>query len=141
MPLIGGFKVDINIITTVASVLLGGGILGFIQFLISRHDKKHDRMDEVLKAIDRLDKKVDILEAKGDERSAVSARVRILRFSDELLEGRRHSKDSYDQCLSDITTYEQYCDDHPKFKNNQTARTVDFIKRSYDERLEKHDFL
>lgn len=132
---------DLTMVGTIISVLLGGGILGFIQFIINRNDKKHDKMDEVLQAIDRLDKKVDSLEAKGDERNAISARVRILRFSDELMEDRKHSKDSYDQCMSDITTYEQYCEGHPKFKNNQTQVTVAFIKKNYAERLEKHDFL
>ncbi len=139
---------DIAMIGTVFSVLLGGGILGFIQFLISRHDKKHDRMDEVLSAIGDLrteiagvKEDVKALEKKGDERSAVSARVRILRFADELMEERKHSKDSYDQCLSDITTYNQYCKDHPSFKNNQTVATAQYIEKNYAERLEKHDFI
>lgn len=132
---------DMTMLGTVCSVLLGGGILGFIQFLINRNDKKHDRMDEVIQEIRGLKDDVKALEAKGDERNAVSARVRILRFMDELLEGRKHTKDSYDQCLSDITTYEQYCEAHPRFKNNQTAATVLHIKKNYEERLEKHDFL
>lgn len=129
------------VIVSLCSALLGGGILGFIQFLISRNDKKNDRMIEVIEAIQGLKSDVKKLEEKGDERNAISARVRILRFMDELLEGRQHTKDSYDQCLSDITTYEQYCEAHPNFKNNQTVATVQHIKKNYEERLEKHDFL
>ena len=140
-----------GIVTGIASILIGGGLFAFIQFLITRHDKKHDKNEEVLKAISELDakveerfatldKKITQVDEKGDERNAVSSRVRILRFADEMQEDRKHSKDSWDQCLSDVTEYERYCEEHPKFKNNQTAATVSYIKRAYEERLEKHDF-
>lgn len=141
-----------NVILTIIGGLLGGGIIGFVEFLIRRKDEKRDKTKDVLEAIENLnkqlnerfttlDQKIDAVEAKGDERDAVSARVRILRFADEMMEERRHSKDSWDQCLSDVTDYEQYCDTHPCFKNNQTEATVSYIKRNYTERLEKHDFL
>lgn len=140
-----------GIVTGIASILVGGGLFAFIQFLINRHDSRNDKNKEILKAISdldakveerfkSLDEKIDLVDAKGDERNAVSSRVRILRFADEMQEDRKHSKDSWDQCLSDVTEYERYCEDHPKFKNGQTAATVSYIKRIYEERLEKHDF-
>ena len=135
-------------ISTIIVALIGGGAVGFIQFLISRHDAKRDKNKEVLEAIaaldtkiGELDKKIEAVDSKGDERAAVSARVRILRFMDELLEGRRHSKDAYDQCLADSTYYNRYCEQNPNFKNNQTEATISYIRKNYDERLEKHDFL
>lgn len=88
-----------------------------------------------------LSRKIDALEAKEDRRDAVNKRVRILRFEDELQNGARHSKDSFDQVLSDITDYETYCREHPDFKNNQTGVTVEHIKKVYSERLERRDFL
>ena len=140
-----------TIIMTVTSGLLGGGLIAFIQFLITRHDRKHDRFKEVTDAIkdlsteeekrfNTLDQKIDTVEAKCDEQFAVSSRVRILRFEDELQEKRKHSKDSWDQVMSDIDYYEGYCEAHPKFKNNQTIATVEHIKHGYLERLEKHDW-
>ena len=140
-----------EIFTTLVGVLLGGGVLAFVQFLIQRNDSKHDKMEEVNKSIralsekakerfDVLDRKIDTVNAKGDERFAVSSRVRILRFEDELQEKRKHSKDSWDQAMSDIDYYENYCQAHPKFKNNQTIATVEHIKNGYSERLEKRDF-
>ena len=140
-----------DVFTTLIGVLLGGGVLAFIQFLITRHDSKHDKVEEVNKSIqtlsekakerfDVLDRKIDTVNAKGDERFAVSSRVRILRFEDELQEKRKHSKDSWDQAMSDIDYYENYCQVHPKFKNNQTVATVEHIKNGYMERLEKHDW-
>lgn len=143
---------DITVLQIIISAVCGGAFIGFIEFLIKRHDEKNDKNKAVLEAVDKLDKKVDerfdildkrifTVEAKGDERAAVSARVRILRFSDELQEGRKHSKDSFDQCISDITYYEKYCSENPNFKNGQTELTVEYIKHNYAERLEKHDFL
>lgn len=125
---------------TLISILLGGGILAFIQFLITRHDNKVDKFEELKKAISELKEDIKHLDEKCDRREAISVRVRILKFEDELLEGHRHSKDSFDQVLSDITFYDQYCDGHPDFKNNQTIMTVDHIKKVYHERLEKRDF-
>ena len=140
-----------DLFTTLVGVLLGGGVLAFVQFLIQRNDSKHDKMEEVSKSIralsedikerfDVLDRKIDTVNAKGDERFAVSSRVRILRFEDELQEKRKHSKDSWDQAMSDIDYYENYCQAHPKFKNNQTVATVEHIKHGYSERLEKRDW-
>ena len=140
-----------DIITSIAGVLLGGGILAFIQFLITRHDSKHDKLAGVKESInalsakvderfDTLDQKIDLVDSKGDERFAISSRVRILRFEDELQEERKHSKDSWDQAMADIDYYETYCNGHPEFKNNQTVATVEHIKHGYNERLEKRDF-
>lgn len=98
-------------------------------------------LGEINAKIDSLDKKIDALEKKEDMRDAVNKRVRILRFEDELQGEKRHSKDSFDQVMSDITDYDQYCAEHPKFKNNQTEATVTHIKKVYAERLEKRDFL
>ena len=128
-------------ITTIFVALIGGGLVGLVQFLIQRKDSKDDKFGEVMHAIDGLREKIELVDKKGDERAAISARVRILRFMDEMNEGRRHSKDSFDQALSDIDYYEKYCDKNKDFKNNQTAATVEHIKRVYAERLEKRDFL
>lgn len=119
---------------TILIALLGGGVVGFVQYLITRHDNKHDR----LKAIED---KITCLEGKIDQQNAVSMRVRILRFRDEMLLGQNHTHDSFQQVLSDIDSYEEYCQYHPLFKNNQTELTIDHIRHNYQERLEKHDFL
>lgn len=124
-----------------------GSILVFVQFLIQRADAKKDKNSEVLTAIGNVDKRIDGLEQKiddvdmkSDERFAVSTRVRILRFEDEMQEGKRHSKDSWDQVISDCDFYNTYCETHPKFKNGQTEATVRHIRHGYDARLEKGDF-
>jgi len=99
-----------------------------------------ERMDKMEAKVDGLDKKVDAIEAADAERDAINARVRILRFGDEVLHGQQHSKEHFDQTLSDITNYNEYCRSHPDFQNEMTVLTAEQIKRVYVERWKKHDF-
>ena len=115
-------------ITTVISVLIGGGILGFIQFLISRHDNKEDKEDSILSAIKDLSGRVERIENSLDERDAVLARTHILRFNDELYNGIKHSQDYFLQTLDDIETYNQFCADNPKFANGRTKAAAKYIQ-------------
>ncbi len=133
---------DMELVITVIVAVIGSNALwGFIQFLMERKDKKDDCSKKIMDMIEKLDKKIDKIDKEAQEREAITARVRILKFMDELLEGRKHTKDSYDQVMTDITNYEKYCKENPNFKNNQTASTIEYINRNYQERLEKHDFL
>lgn len=81
------------------------------------------------------------IRSEADQRNAVSARTRILRFNDELLNDINHSKDYFDQILSDVDTYEKYCNDNPDFKNNMTVFAVENIKKCYQNCMTKHKFL
>lgn len=106
-----------------------------------RLDRNEERVLEVKHDVDDLRDYVEAVDHKIDENRAVVARVRILRFNDELLDNKKHSKDAYDQVLSDIDDYDSYCDKHPEFKNNQTKMSAENIARNYKIRLKKHDFL
>ena len=129
------------IITIVATIICSNALWGFIQFLMERKDKKDDCSKKIMEMIQNLDKKIDKIDKEASEREAITARVRILKFMDELLEGRKHTKDSYDQVMTDITNYNKYCSTNPDFKNNQTEATIEYINKDYQKRLEKHDFL
>ena len=63
---------------TLIVALIGGGIVGFIQFLIQRHDDKHDKLSSIIEKIEKLETANKSQDAKNDERHAVSMRVRIL---------------------------------------------------------------
>lgn len=116
---------------------------------------------EIVQSCDELSKRIDginaelsktqesIAEAKEAinksqdfelETRAIAARVRILRFGDELQEDKKLSKGRFDQALADINEYEEYCVKHSDFKNGITEPTSGFIKEQYQERLRKHDF-
>ena len=112
-------------VISLISAMIGDGFLAFIQFLISRHDKKRDRYNDIIKELAEIRNEIKKVDEKGDRREAIQSRVRILKFADELREERKHSKDSFDQVLADITEYDKYCKTHPEFKNNQTQSTIE----------------
>lgn len=96
---------------------------------------------ELIEKVNNLERQLEIVEAKHDESEAKSARVRILRFGDELYQGKKHSKEHFDNILDDITEYDTYCREHPDFKNERTKVTESVILNQYRECTEKHSFL
>lgn len=114
-------------------------ILTFIGKILTREfaESQKDLIDKV----EVLSLKIEKVAESVEETRAIAARVRILSFGDELLEGRLHSKDTYDQTLLDIDNYEKYCKSHENFKNNVTEETVALIKEKYRIRLRKNDFV
>lgn len=76
-----------------------------------------------------------------DERAADVHRTRILQFNTELLRDMQHTKEDFNEILYNIDAYEQYCREHPDYSNNRSVHAISNIKRVYDERLKKHDFL
>lgn len=100
-----------------------------------------EALNEIEQSVRALEFKVVESELKADEDRAITARVRILRFNDEVLSDKRHSKESFDQTLEDIDNYEKYCLEHPEFRNNKTLMSIKNIKIIYQRQLATHDFL
>lgn len=96
---------------------------------------------EVLDKVTILERDVRQIKEDAARREAVSARTRILRFGDEILHDVAHTKEHFDQTLKDITSYERYCGEHKEFENSCAVLTIQKIKETYMERLEKNDFL
>ena len=117
----------------VVTVLGSGAVFGFVQFLISRHDKKNDKQEEILKRIGKLQNELA-------EKSARDARMNILRFDEELMAKMHHSKDYFRTILDDIDRYEQYCHAHPNFKNSYAAAAISHINDTYKELLRNCSF-
>lgn len=76
-----------------------------------------------------------------DERNADEHRLRILQFNNELLREIPHTREDFIEVLAEIDFYEQYCRDHTDYQNNRAVHAIINIKRVYDARLQKHDFL
>lgn len=112
------------------AIVGGNAVFGFlqfiIQFLVTRADMKQS-----------FGKKLDEMNEKIDENQAISARVHILRFADELRAGGTHSLDYFKQTLLDATYYEHYTANHPDFSNGITELSIEFIKEKYKEELER----
>ena len=129
-----------SIIAIFVAVIGSNALWGFIQFLLQRKDNKSDCSKKIIEMIQKLDEKIDKLDGELSERSAISCRVRILKFMDEIIEGWEHSYDSYVQVMQDITNYLNYCRENPEFKNHQTEASIEYIKNDYQKHLEANDF-
>lgn len=114
-------------------------ILTFVGKILTREFSESQK--DLIDKVEALSLKIEKVAESVEETRAIAARVRILSFGDELLEGRLHSKDTYDQTLLDIDNYEKYCKSHENFKNNVTEETVALIKEKYRIRLRKNDFV
>lgn len=108
---------DGKTIAAVITAILGSGI---IQFLFSRRDKSKE-----------IEKKIDALSEKVDENAATLARTHILRFSDEVKNGVKHSGEYWHQQLDDCDTYARFCEAHPNFRNSYTTEADRHIKEVY----------
>lgn len=76
-----------------------------------------------------------------EEAKAKAARFRILRFYDELCEGKKHSESHFEDILDDIDYYEHYCDTHPEFHNNRGHAAMEYVKEMYKTIKVKGGFL
>lgn len=121
-----------------AALLVGGGLFAFVQFLINRHDSKHDKSEAIVKAISEISEKVGKLEASIEKRDALQSRTHILRFRDELDNDIRHSGEYFLQVLDDIETYDKYCNAHPDFANGRTKASAKIIRDEYERLSKEH---
>lgn len=131
--------------TTVLVALItffgSAGLWTYIDHKQQRRADKESQNNEILKELKGIKEDIAGIKSQMAENEAKTRRIRILRFADEVFTGREHTKDAFDQTMSDITDYELYCSEHPDFKNNQTAETIKFLNRVYTQRMEKKDFL
>lgn len=148
-------------------LLGGGGVILLLSFIIQISPIKVNPWSKLARALgsmlngeilekltaaeaqrQQLRNKVDQIELHLNEhiadsamQEAITRRLRILRFGDEVTHGIRHSKDHFDQILEDITAYNKYCASHVDFKNDMTTLTAQRIKEVYADCLVNNDFM
>lgn len=96
---------------------------------------------EVLDQVADLKKDLDDFKKEAELERVRQARQRILRFNDEILFEKRHSKEHFDEILDDITLYERYCREHKEYENNKAVLAISTIKEVYQDCMDTHDFL
>jgi hypothetical protein len=117
-------------------------ISDFLKWVGQRTNKGlNDRLEVLEDKMEEISDRQEKNEEKMLEQEAINCRIRILRFSDEIRRGVRHSQESFDQTLSDITKYKKYCNDHPDFENEKTVVASERIKKAYDKCMDDNDFL
>lgn len=122
------------------AVLSSGALFGFIQFMISRHDIRFNKLDEIQESLKKLNERIDDVERNEEEREAKQWRTKILRFADEVYRGQEHSQEHYQDMLDIIASYDLYCENHPSFMNGKTIDAANRIKDTYHDLLDKHKF-
>ena len=140
----------IRLLTAVAPVLVA--VVTIIPTIISNRKKTQGSLqamrDEIAADISATKREVtDVRDTLSqhilddEETNAKLARYRILRFYDEVCEGRRHSESHYEDVLDDIDFYETYCAAHRDFKNNRATAAMEHIKTTYAKVKAKGGFL
>lgn len=126
------------VVPIIVAVVGSSALWQLVIYLIDRFDKKRKSNEDVVKEVQKVSDKVDDLAVKVQENQAVLARTHILRFSDELRNGVKHSDEYFRQQMQDCDTYERFCMDHPEFKNSYTELANKHIKDTYQRLLEEH---
>ena len=100
-----------------------------------------DKMTAIGKDVSKLQADLDDHIDSYQQDKASTARQRILRFNDEILQHQKHTKEHFDEILADIDFYEDYCADHPKYPNNKAVIAIENIKNTYKKCQEHNGFL
>lgn len=99
------------------------------------------KLDEQSKQIDSLEEAFNQKNKEDAEKEAKAARRRILRADDEIRMGMKHSKDFFDDVLRDIDAYEEFCDEHPHFKNRCAESAIKNVAETYEICKAQNSFL
>ena len=130
-----------DVIQTILSGLVGGGLIGFIEFLIRRRDEKSNKWGQIIEAIDGLKSAIGGIDERLDKENADDARRNILSFDDELRRGMDHSEESYNQILEDTNFYSRYCKQHPEYENNKAVNAIRHINDTYQRVKAENKFI
>ena len=93
------------------------------------------------KKVDNVDKELKSHADENRQEFIKLCRQRIIRFNDEILHKQDHTFEQYNEIISDIDTYEDYCRNNPDYSNNKAIISIKNIKKVYDECLQKQSFI
>ena len=122
-----------------------GIIVTVIPTIIANRKKTQESIKQTTegmeKRIDKLQTSYDAHVKDYEAAKASSQRYRILRFYDEVCEGRKHSESHFEDILQDIDEYENYCSHHEEYRNNRGHVAMACIKDEYARAKAVGDFL
>lgn len=97
-------------------------------------------LDELKKDVKNLRQDFDLHTEENRRESAKGSRQRLLRFNAEIMNGKEHTKEHYDETIHEIDEYEAYCMLHPEYPNNKAAFAIHNIKENYESRMKAGNF-
>lgn len=104
-----------------------------------KSDLKAD-FTELNDKVNNIETKLETHINENKKERAADYRARIIRFNDEIMEGKTHTKEYYNNILEDIDKYEAYCNSHPDYPNNKAVMAIHNIKAKYEEHMENNSF-
>lgn len=121
------------LLTVVGNIVVA--VVAIIPTIITNRKKTQDSIKASNEATDkRIEKMQESFDSHVNDYEAARAasqRYRILRFYDEVCEGRKHSESHFEDILDDIDAYEAYCEAHREFKNNRGHVAMKYIRDIY----------
>ena len=98
-------------------------------------------LSEVQSTLAETRKKLEAHIRQDADRAADLHRARILRFNNELLQNRPHTREEFIDILAEIDAYRSHCRQYEDYPNSRATHAMANIERVYDDRLRKQDFL
>lgn len=86
-------------------------------------------------------KKLEAHIRQDADRAADLHRARILRFNNEILQSKPHTREEFIDILAEIDAYRSHCRQYEDYPNSRATHAMANIERVYDDRLRKQDFL
>lgn len=133
---------------TVLLGVVGNIAVAFIAIIPTIIANRKKTQESIKTSTETTEKRIDKMQGAFDSHvedyetaKANSQRYRILRFYDEVCEGRKHSESHFEDILDDIDAYETFCASHPKYRNNRGHVAMQFIRDTYAHVKAKGGFL
>lgn len=101
----------------------------------------NNRLDDIQKQLNSLESDNKRQDSEHAEDKAIESRGQIIQFADEIRRGVRHSEENFNRIFDHIKSYRNYCDEHPKFKNDKAVTSINIIEDVYHKCMVENDFL
>ncbi len=95
---------------------------------------------EIMKKLETVSTELSDLRQDVETEKVSSKRWRIMDFANSCLQGRRHTKEEWEHCLTELAWYEDYCERN-RIPNGVMVEAGKYLRATYQVRLQKKDFL
>lgn len=129
------------LVPVLLAVISSGGFTALITGLISANQRRKDRNDAISKSLKDITEKLDKHISENEQQFVLQDRSRIIAFADECRRKVSHSKEAFDDVLSSIDHYEDYCTAHKGFSNSKAEASIQIIKDIYRQCIDENKFI
>lgn len=101
---------------------------------------KNILLSDIQNDIKDIRKKVESMQADADKEKVERQRWDLLDFANSCRNGRKHSREEWKHCISQLKDYEQFCIDR-SIENGVIEEDGKYLRELYHERNVKNDFI